>query len=634
MKQVQTADSATFEKLGLSPADAQVIARRWNRWGSDIETALAEIYPPEVVTRIQSHIAKAFSARSVELRAHDEGRLLEPDWYQSEQMIGYAAYADRFAKDLTGVRKRIDYLNELGVTYLHLMPLLQPRKGPNDGGYAVADYRKVRSDLGTMQDLNALAADLHDNGISLTLDLVLNHVADQHEWAEKARKGDPKYREYFYIYSDRTIPDQYEKTLPEIFPAFAPGNFTWDKELNGWVWTTFNSWQWDLNWSNPDVFIELLDVILYLANQGADCLRLDAIAFIWKKLGTDCQNQPEVHELTQALRAAAHIAAPALILKAEAIVGPNQLVQYLGQGKHAGKVSEIAYHNSLMVQIWSAFAAQDARLMQVALNRFDAVPTTAAWGTYIRCHDDIGWAIDDADAAQVGWNGSDHRRFLSDFYVGDFPNSFSAGAVFQPNELTGDRRISGTLASMLGVEKAQAANDGLGLDIALARINCAYAMVYGFGGIPLLYMGDELALTNDYSFSENPEHSDDNRWLHRPEMPWSLDRTDTETPAGRAFAAIKHLGEVRRSTPALHAAVGTSVEVMENPSVVFFIRRHAAGTMIGIYNLSPRVQQISGENLRSHGVWTPYDKLSDSILREIAGRITLSPYQAAWVVNA
>ncbi|MEY3407382.1 MAG: amylosucrase, partial [Actinomycetota bacterium] len=531
------ANPSAFNSAGLTPQDVHVLEQRWARWGADIETALSDLYEPEILTRIQSHIAKAFAARSVELRDRDQQRLLQPDWYQLPEMIGYAAYTDRFAGNLKGVEQRIDYLNELGVTYLHLMPLLQPRKGPNDGGYAVADYRQVRSDLGTMADLESLASELHKNGISLTLDLVLNHVADQHEWAEKARRGDAKYRDYFYIYPDRQIPDQFERTLPEIFPAFAPGNFTWDEDLNGWVWTTFNSWQWDLNWSNPDVFIELLDVILYLANKGADCLRLDAIAFIWKKLGTDCQNQPEVHQLTQALRAAAHIAAPALILKAEAIVGPNQLVQYLGQGEHAGKVSEIAYHNSLMVQIWSAFASQDARLMEVALSRFNAVPTTAAWGTYVRCHDDIGWAIDDADAAAVGWNGGDHRRFLSDFYVGDFPNSFSVGAVFQPNELTGDRRISGTLASMLGVEKAVAANDGLALDIAIARINCAYAMVYGFGGIPLLYMGDELAITNDYGFEKVAEHADDNRWLHRPQMPWNIDRTDATSAAGRVFEA-------------------------------------------------------------------------------------------------
>jgi len=360
--------------FGLSTDDASVLDQRWDRWGADLIDGLSAVYPAKTVVGVQKVIAAGFASRSAKLRDRDTARLLRPDWYQQPDMIGYAAYTDRFAGTFKGLEERVDYLQDLGVTYLHLMPLLQPRIGPNDGGYAVADYRKTRSDLGTMDELAALADELHSHGISLTLDLVLNHVADQHEWAERARKGEARYRDYFYLFEDRTVPDQYEKSLPEIFPTFAPGNFTWDDDLKSWVWTTFNSWQWDLNWTNPAVFCEMLDIILYLANRGADCLRLDAIAFIWKKLGTDSQNQPEVHALTQALRAAAHIAAPALILKAEAIVGPNQLVNYLGQGKHAGKVSEIAYHNSLMVQIWSAFASQDARLMATALSRFPSVP--------------------------------------------------------------------------------------------------------------------------------------------------------------------------------------------------------------------------------------------------------------------
>ena len=621
-------------KLKLSAADGKVLAHRWERWGRDLVDGLAEVYPAEVVAQVQSVIARNFAERSAELRERDEQRLLQPDWYQLPEMVGYAAYTERFAKSLRGVESKIPYLRDLGVTYLHLMPLLKPRTGPNDGGYAVADYREVRPDLGTMADLAHLAKALHADGISLTLDLVLNHVADQHEWAQKALGGDAKYRDYFYIYPDRVVPDQYEQTLPEIFPAFAPGNFTWSDEAGGWVWTTFNAWQWDLNWSNPAVFLEMLDIILYLANQGADCLRLDAIAFIWKQLGTDCQNQPEVHAITQALRAAAHIAAPALILKAEAIVGPNQLVNYLGQGKHAGKVSEIAYHNSLMVQIWSAFASQDARLMAVAMSRFSAVPSTAAWGTYVRCHDDIGWAIDDSDSAVLAWEGSSHRRFLSDFYLGEFPGSFAKGAVFQPNELTGDRRISGSCASLLGVERALASKDQLALDIALSRIRCAYAMVYGFGGIPLLYSGDELALTNDYSFEQVPEHADDNRWLHRPAMPWELLDSPSDSPAMRTLETLKLLAKAKASLPQLHASSGTKVEVGNNASVVFFVRSHAAGNFVGAFNVTPHPQVIHFDEISSRGVATPVDRLSGKAIGVIGGSVTLPPYAAWWLVNA
>ena len=226
-----------------------------------------------------------------------------------------------------------------------------------------------------MDDLRALATALRERGIALTLDLVVNHVAREHEWAVRARAGEKRYREYFHVFDDRGLPDAYEATLPEVFPDFAPGSFTWDDEIDGWVWTTFNSWQWDLNWHNPDVFLEMADVVLYLANAGVECLRLDAIAFLWKRMGTSCQNQPEVHAITQALHAVSKIMAPALIFKAEAIVGPEDLVPYLGVGEHAGKVSDLAYHNSLMVQTWSALAASDARLASAALRRFAAKPT-------------------------------------------------------------------------------------------------------------------------------------------------------------------------------------------------------------------------------------------------------------------
>ena len=281
---------------------------------------------------------------------------------------------------------------------------------------------------GPSDDLRALATTLRDNGISLVLDLVLNHVAREHEWARRARAGEPAYRDYFYVYPDRTEPDRYEASLPEVFPDFAPGSFTYDEQLRGWVWTTFNAWQWDVNWSNPDVLVEYADVILFLANLGVEVIRLDAIAFTWKRLGTSCQNQPEVHALTQVLRTVARIACPAVAFKAEAIVGPRDLVQYLGQGRHFGKVSDLAYHNSLMVQFWSMLATQDVRLTAHALRGLPAIPPTASWITYLRCHDDIGWAIDDGDASAVGLDGPAHRSFLGELVRGGVPGVDGARA--------------------------------------------------------------------------------------------------------------------------------------------------------------------------------------------------------------
>jgi amylosucrase len=547
-------------------------------------------------------------------------------------MLGYAAYTDMFAGDLRRVIDKIDYLSELGVTYLHLMPLLKPRPGANDGGYAVMDYRAVREDLGTIDDLRDLATALRRSGISLTVDLVLNHVAAEHAWARAAASGDHFYRDYFFMFADRDIPDAYERTLPEVFPDFAPGNFTFDEESQAWVWTTFNSWQWDLNWRNPEVFFEFADIICYLANLGVECVRLDAIAFICKRLGTNCQNQPEVHAITQALRAIARIAAPSLIFKAEAIVSPTDLPPYLGVGKHAGRVSDLAYQNSLMVQIWSALAAKDTRLLCTALNRFPAKPPSTVWGTYLRCHDDIGWAIDDVDAAAVGLNGFEHRRFLSDFYAGSYPMSDARGMVFQENLQTGDRRISGSAASLIGIEAALASGDQAHLDLAIRRLLLAYEIVFGFGGLPLLYMGDELALRNYYDFVDDPAHADDNRWVHRPPMDWAAAerRHVAGTLEHRVWHGMRHAVAVRASLPSMDASVETEVMDPVNPAVLVFQRRAATQTMFGLYNVTPEVQRLP-RWVVSLGNWAR-DALSDeSPLTD--GEIVLEPYQARWLVQ-
>ncbi|MGV1005634.1 MAG: alpha-amylase family protein [Candidatus Nanopelagicales bacterium] len=612
---------------------AEDVLSRWDRWGRELLAGLAPVYPgADLPARIVDLIATAHRARSPRLRDRDRTRILSPDWFQRPDAIGYAAYADRFAETLPGVAQRVDYLRELGVTYLHLMPLLAPRPGENDGGYAVIDYNRVRPDLGTMADLAELASRLHDEGISLTLDLVLNHVAAEHGWADAARAGDPKYRDYFYVYPDRAEPDAYEATLPEVFPDFAPGNFTWDEALQGWVWTTFNSWQWDLNWTNPDVLCEFIEIILNLANHGVDCLRLDAIAFTWKRLGTNCQNEPEVHSITQALRAAARIAAPSLIFKAEAIVAPSDLVAYLGRGSHAGRVCDIAYHNSLMVQIWSALAARDARLLAVAMSRFPDIPTTTGWATYLRCHDDIGWSVADEDCAAIGWDGWGHRSFLSDFYIGAHPSSFAEGQAFQENPATGDRRISGTAASLAGLGTANGSGQRR---TAIDRVLLGYAMVFGFGGIPLIFMGDELALRNDDEFYRVPEHADDNRWLHRPQMPWDVAelRGEPQTDTGRMYAGLRRLIEVRRRLESLHGAVATRVYPTSDPAVVTFVRHHPAGDMVQVYNVSDRTISIAESELAEHGPGLSFDQLSGREVVLHNGQYILRPYAAWWLTT-
>ncbi len=612
---------------------------RLTKWWPDLWEGIAELYPADAAEelghRLVTLAATSFAERDPELQHLDLVRALSPDWFQSQSMLGYAAYAERFAGDLAGVARRIDYLHELGVTYLHLMPLLTPRAGDSDGGYAVADYRSVRADLGTTEDLRALATALRHADISLVLDLVLNHVAREHEWAVKARQGDPKYRDYFYVFTDRDDVDAFEATLPEVFPDFAPGNFTWDDELQGWVWTTFNEFQWDVNWGNPDVLCEYAGIVLFLANLGVEVLRMDAIAFMWKRLDTNSQNQPEVHAIARTLRALARIACPALAFKAEAIVAPADLVQYLGQGRHYGKVSDIAYHNSLMVQIWSMLAAGDVRLAVEALRGLPPVPPTTSWVTYVRCHDDIGWAIDDTDAWRSGLNGWDHRKFLSDFYSGGYPGTPARGLVFQSNPATGDRRISGTTASLLGLEAALAAGDGAAVDTAIARIALTYALIMGWGGIPVIWSGDELAQLNDPEWDTEPGHEADNRWAHRPRLDWELAerRHEPYSIQQRVFDALVHLQRVRAAQPQFHASVPARITEVFDTGVLPVLREHPLGPLLGLYNVSNDWRPYPWDMLAALGLAGGLDTVSGERLSYgDDGNLWLPPFGFRWIV--
>ncbi len=606
----------------LPPLRREIFEARLDRWLPDLLAALEPLYVDarEVAGRLVVLAARAYADREDDLHGLDLRRSLEPDWFQRPDVLGYAAYADRFAGTLAGVAERTSYLADLGVSYLHLMPLLTPRPAPNDGGYAVADFRSVRPDLGTLDDLRELTRGLRGAGISLCLDLVLNHVAREHEWARRARAGEQHYRDYFLVYPDRSMPDAFERTLPEVFPDFAPGSFSWDDQLGGWVWTTFNDYQWDLSWANPDVLCEFADVILFLANQGVEIFRLDAIAFTWKRMGTDCQNQPEVHALTQALRTVARIACPAVVFKAEAIVGPQDLPAYLGVGRHHGKVSDLAYHNGLMVQIWSMLASRDVRLASRALQQLPPPPSTTAWITYARCHDDIGWAIGDDDAAAVGLSGFEHRRFLSDFYAGELPGSWARGLVFQENPATGDRRISGSLASLAGLET--------GDPMAVPRILLAHALVLGFGGLPVIWMGDELGLLNDPDWAAEPGHAQDNRWVHRPTMRWPVPADEHGIQSG-----VRRLVRARAALPHLHAATPSVVLDPRDPGVLLVARRHPLGAMLGAYNVMPEPRHVPLTVLYELGLdpASVLDHVSGSTPQVRDEAVQLSPYQAVWL---
>jgi amylosucrase len=388
--------------------------------------------------------------------------------------------------------------------------------------------------------------------------------------------GSARHRAFFHVFPDRRVPDRYEATLREVFPDFAPGNFSFVPELDGWVWTTFHDFQWDLNYANPDVLAAMLDTMLFLSNRGVEILRLDAAPFIWKRMGTDCENEPEAHRILQALRALVRIGAPAVAFKAEAIVPPEQLVQYLGGHDVFEPECDLAYNNQLMVMSWSSLAARDARLMTLALQRLRPAPAPTAWVTYVRCHDDIGWAVSDGDAAAVGLNGFAHRRFLNDFYSGTFDGSFGAGATFQENPATGDARIAGTAAALCGIERARADGDADAIERGVRRLTLLYSIAFSYSGIPLVYMGDEIALGNDYSYVDDPATRGDVRWMNRPWMDWvaAERRHDPATVEGRVFAAFRALVDARRRLMVLRAGGDVRPRWTDAPSVLAYQRLH------------------------------------------------------------
>lgn len=574
----------------------------------------------------QEHLAQtvaaasvSWNARPLELRVRDGRRRTDPDWFQSERMLGGVCYVDRFAGNLAGVRDQIPYFRELGLTYLHLMPLFESpgdHGRENDGGYAVSSYRRVSPSLGTMAQLSELAADLRTAGISLVLDFIFNHTSDEHEWARRAVAGDPEFADFYLIFPDRELPDAYERTTREIFPDDHPGSFV--QLADGrWIWSTFSHYQWDLNYANPAVFRAMAGEMLFLANQGVEVLRMDAVAFIWKRLGTACESLPEAHLLLQAFNAVLAMAAPGMMFKSEAIVHPDEVVTYVSPDE-----CELSYNPLQMALTWEALATRDGRLLQDALEHRHALPAGTAWVNYVRSHDDIGWTFADEDAAALGIDGYAHRQFLNRFYTGRFEGSFARGVAFQENPATGDARVAGTTASLAGIE----AQDAGGED----RVVLAHALALSTGGIPLLYLGDEVAQLNDYSYADDPVRRGDSRWVHRGNRPRDryAERDDADTPAGRVFRRLTKLVSVRQCAPEF--AGGDLIGFRTpHPSVVGYQRPGPDATILVLANVGDAEVEIDPLTL-SGFERTASDLVHDSTV-DLDEGIRLPAHGFAWL---
>jgi len=576
--------------------------------------------------------ARGWADRPADLCNIDRHRINEPNWFQSEKISGGALYVDLFGENLSKLRENVSYFKDLGLTYLHLMPLFAVRPGNNDGGYAISTYRSVDPRLGTIDDLRLLAADFREAGISLVLDFVFNHTSDDHEWAQLAQAGNREYQEYYYIFPDRTEPEKYEQTLREIFPTIRRGNFTWHDGMQQWVWTSFNSFQWDLNYSNPAVFRAMLEEMFFIANTGIDILRLDAVAFIWKQMGTNCENLPEAHVLIQAFNRLARIATPGLLFKSEAIVHPDDVVKYISENE-----CQISYNPTLMALLWESLATRKVTLLTQTLRHRYRLPKNTAWVNYLRCHDDIGWTFDDSDAKEIGINAYDHRKFLNDFYTGQFPGSFARGVPFQENHETGDMRISGTMASLAGLEQAIEEDNEEKKELAINRMLLLHGVSLSIGGIPLLYLGEEWGMLNDYDFVKDPAKAGDSRWIHRPKMKWEyLEELDDHIISGngsirnRIFRSTQKLIALRKSLPAL---AGQDMELITtaNEHVLGYVRVHEGHRIIVLANFSEDPQEIEGNKLRTTGLGRFFQDMIDDKTYATSERLVLEPYQILWL---
>jgi amylosucrase len=575
---------------------------------SDIRTLYEELYAnhpegKESFGRLIQLIIKTYKARPLNLKQRDRVKEDEGFWFLSNQLAGMSLYVDRFCGNIQNLSSRLDYFEKLGVNLLHLMPVFESPANESDGGYAVSNFRKVDTRFGRLEDLQSLQSDMLRKNMFLMLDIVLNHTSRQHEWARKARAGNKYYQDYFYFFDDRRLPDEYDRSMPEIFPESAPGNFTWIEECGKWVMTVFHEYQWDLNYTNPHVLIDMLDNVFFYANLGVDLLRIDAPAFIWKQVGTTCQNLPQAHTLLRLVRLCVELSSPGMALLGEAIVAPSEIMKYFGTGHYKTHECEFAYNATQMALQWDALATGDTRVMMAAQHEILKKPKGCSWITYTRCHDDIGLGYEDYMIEQAGWNAFDHRSFLKNYFAGNYPGSPSRGALFSFNPRTGDARISGTLASLCGLEKALAEKDREATTMSIRRILMMQAQSFFIGGLPMIFYGDELGYINDYSYLNERGKSYDNRWMHRPVMQMEKLKLVNEpgTPEERIFTGTRKLLQIRKKLPMVADTANLVWLDTQNIHVASFKRTGATKTLYCLFNFSGKKSFVSWYMFREKG---------------------------------
>ena len=576
----------------------EIFQKRIDRHHDELRWLYMELYNNDsMFAELCENLNAFYQERKDDLKTLDRKREENPGWYKGNDLLGMMFYIDNFAGNIKGVEKKLDYIQKCNVNYIHLMPFLETPRGRSDGGYAVSDFRKVQEGLGTMEDLRDLTDACHKKGVNVCMDFVMNHTSEDHEWAKRARAGEGEYMSRYFFFKDFTIPSQYEKTVPQVFPTTAPGNFTWIPEAGHYVMTSFYPYQWDLNYKNPRVFNEMIYNFLYLANQGIDIVRLDAVPYIWKELNTQCRNLPQVHTIVRMMRMIGEIVCPGVLLLGEVVMEPKKVVPYFGTVEKPE--CHMLYNVTTMATTWHTVAARNTGLLRKQLNVLHSLPKEYVFLNYLRCHDDIGWGLDYAALKEQGFEECAHKKYLNDYFQGYAGGSTSRGELYNADPVSGDARFCGTTASMCGIEKAGFEQDDAAMERAVRLDVMLHAYMFMQSGIPVLYSGDEVGQVNDYTYKEDPKKAEDSRYIHRGAMNWKLaaNISDPDTVEGKLFSSLLKLSKIRKSEKAFVSKADTWTIDTSDAAVLGIGRYYEGEKLIGLFNFSEFDKKIKmGEN--------------------------------------
>lgn len=571
----------------------RIFIERLGRHHDELRWLYMELYGnDDMFAELCDQMKRYYDLRNDKLKKLDAQREVEDKWYHRRDMVGMMMYIDNFADNIKGVQEKLAYIESCNVNYIHLMPFLDSPKGRSDGGYAVADFRKVKPDLGTMDDLSKLAEKCHEKGISLCMDFVMNHTSEDHEWAVKARQGDGEYMSRYFFYEDPSIPQEYEKTVPQVFPTTAPGNFTWLSEIGYYVMTTFYPYQWDLNYHNPRVFNEMMYNFLYLANQGMDIIRIDAVPYIWKELGTNCRNLPQVHTIIRMMRIIGEIVCPGVVLLGEVVMEPDKVTPYFGTVEKPE--CHMLYNVTTMATTWHTVATRDIRLLRKQMDIVCSLPREYIFLNYLRCHDDIGWGLDYDTLKMWGMEEIPHKRYLNDYFQGKTPDSVSRGELYNDDPVTQDARFCATTASMCGIESAGFEQDMEKMEQAITKDVMLHAYMFTQSGIPMLYSGDEVGQINDYTYKEDPDKVTDSRYIHRGKFNWDQVELikDRSSVQGQIFNALKKLENIRRDEVVFSADAEVWTKDYSDQSILWIVRRYMDEELHAVFNFSDNAKTV------------------------------------------